>query len=95
MDTLKINKMIDKFTSYVFFPAMMIGIILTARSCYQLLDQAEKNRLEREKLFEEKCAPMQVISYEGPLRNGYHSVICANESGENKRIYVKVPNEQN
>jgi len=85
----------DKVISYVFYPLMIVGIIFMGHSCYDLLDQAEKYRLEREKLFEEKCAPMQVISYEGPLRNGYHSVICANESGENKRIYVKVPNEQN
>lgn len=86
----------DKIMSYVFFPAMIVGIIFMGRSCYQFLDQVEKDRLEREKLFEEKCAPMQAISYKGPLRNGYHSVICANESGESKNIYVKVPNnEQN
>lgn len=87
---------IDKFAPYVFFSAMIVGLILMGHSCYQILDLTEKSRLEREKLFAEKCAPMQVISYEGALRDGFHSVICANDSGENKRIYVKVPNnEQN
>ena len=91
MNTLKINKMIDKFTSYVVFPAIMIGIILMGRSCYQFLDQAEKYRLEREKLFEEKCAPLEVIRYENHYNKGFYSVICANENGESKSIYIKAP----
>lgn len=82
----------DKIMSYVFFPTIIIGIIFIGRGCYQLIDLTEKIRLDREKLFEEKCAPLGMIHYENLYRKGFYSVICANENGENKRIYVKVFN---
>ena len=81
----------DKIMSYVFFPAMIAVIILVGRGCYQFLDQAEKYRLEREKLFEEKCAPLEVIRYENYYNKGFYSVICANENGESKSFYIKAP----